>query len=120
MLPVRRIAEINTTPKPLACSCIDVRGKTRNKCPDCGGKGGMKGCPSCLGTGMSPQNGVVASVPSAADEGYLFHEFSVSMRALVAQRRRERAQAATAQTSWPDAVVLAIHGANHRLCGSRG
>ena len=99
MLPVRRITEINTAPKPLACSCIDLRGKTKTKCPDCGGKGGMKGCPCCFGTGMSPQNGVVRICAECTGRGYLFHAFSPSMRALIAQRRRERAQAATAQTS---------------------
>ena len=97
MLTTRKITEINSSSKPLACSCLDVRGKTKNKCPDCGGKGGMKGCPCCFGTGMSPQNGVVRICPECTGRGYLFHEFSPSMRALIAQRRRERAQAPTVQ-----------------------
>ena len=99
MLPVRPITEINTAPKPLAFSCIDVRGKTRSKCPDCGGKGGMKDCPSCFGTGMSPQDGVVRVCSECTGRGYLFHEFSPSLKTLIAQRRRERPQTATAQTS---------------------
>ncbi len=99
MLTSSRITEINSASKPLARACLDVRGKTKNKCPDCGGKGGMKGCLSCFGTGMSPQNGAVRVCADCTGRGYLFHEFSLSMRALIAQRRRQRAQAAPVRTT---------------------
>ena len=98
MLSVQKITEINSVPKPLACSCLDVRGRTKSKCPDCGGRGGMKGCPACFGTGMQPVNGQVRVCASCTGRGYLFHEFSPSMRALIAQRRRERAQATADRT----------------------
>ena len=94
MLSVRRVTEINAAPKPLACTCLDPGGRTRSKCPDCGGKGGMKSCLACVGTGMVPLNGVVRVCAECTGRGYLFHEFSASMRASIARRRRERAQAA--------------------------
>lgn len=97
MLTPRRITEINSSTKPLACACLDVRGRTKSKCADCGGKGGMKGCATCFGTGMSPQNGVVRVCGECTGRGYLFHEFPAPLRALIAKRRRERAQAVTAQ-----------------------
>ena len=92
MLSVHRIFEINAALKPLACTCLDVRGRTKSKCPDCGGQGGMKGCHACLGTGMVPENGRVCVCSACAGRGYLFHEFTPSMRALITQRRRQRAQ----------------------------
>ncbi len=99
MLTTRRITDINAASKPLACTCLDVRGRTKSKCPECGGKGGMKGCSSCFGTGMCPQNGVVRVCAECTGRGYLFHEFPPSMRALIAKRRRERAEAATVRTT---------------------
>ena len=99
MLSVRRITEINAAPKPLACTCLDVRGRTKTRCPDCSGKGGMKGCPACFGTGMVPGNGQVLVCSACTGRGYLFHEFSPSMRAPIAQRRRERAQAVVTRTT---------------------
>ncbi len=92
-----RVFEINRASKPLACTCLDVRGRTKSKCPDCGGKGGMKGCSTCFGTGMTPQNGVVRVCGECTGRGYVFHEFSPSMRALIAKRRRERAETVTVQ-----------------------
>jgi len=97
MLPVRKITEINSSLKPLACSCLDVRGRTKNKCPDCGGKGGMKGCSTCCGSGMFPENGVVRVCRECTGRGYVFHEFPAPMRALIARRRLERAQAVAVQ-----------------------
>jgi DnaJ-class molecular chaperone len=96
-ITVKLVARINAAPKPLACDCFDLRGKTLFRCPVCDGKGGMKACTTCGGAGMSPDGSRQVRVcPECKGRGYLFHEFSAEMRALIAKKRRERAaQAAT-------------------------
>lgn len=57
----------------------------------------MKGCSTCCGSGMFPENCVVRVCRECTGRGYVFHEFPPPMRALIAKRRRERAQAGTVQ-----------------------
>jgi len=92
---VKLISQINSATKPLACDCLDLRGRTRSRCPVCGGKGGRKSCSTCGGTGMSPDSSRQVRVCSEfKGRGYLHHEFSVAMRALIAKKRLERASQA--------------------------
>jgi len=96
-ITVKLISQVNSATKPLACDCFDLRGRTRSRCPVCDGKGGMKSCSTCGGAGMSPDSSRQVRVCSEfKGRGYLHHEFSVAMRALIAKKRLERAsQAAT-------------------------
>ena len=53
-MTVETVIQINASTRPTACDCFDERGKTRSKCPVCGGKGGMKGWSTWHGAGMYP------------------------------------------------------------------
>lgn len=96
-ITVKLISQINSATKPLACDCFDLRGRTWSRGPVCDGKGGMKSCSTCGGAGMSPDSSRQVRVCSECKgSGYLHHEFSVAMRALIAKKRLERSsQAAT-------------------------
>jgi DnaJ-class molecular chaperone len=91
-MTVKLVSQINSASKPLAGDCFDLGGKTRPHCPVCDGKGGMKGCLACGGAGMSPDGSrQVRLCPDCRGRGYLHYEFSVTMRALIAKKRKERA-----------------------------
>ncbi len=91
-LTAKLVFKINASIKPLARDCFDIRGRTKTGCGVCGGKGGMKGCPTCLGPGMCPDaGGQVRVCVQCQGRGYLFHEFDATVRAQVYRRRRQRA-----------------------------
>lgn len=66
------VIQINASTRPTACDCFDARGKTRSKCPVCGGKGGMKGCSTGHGAGMyRSSSGQVEVCPGCTGRGYM-------------------------------------------------
>lgn len=86
-ITLKLISKITSATKLLACDCFDLRGRTRSRCPVCDGKGGMKSCSTRGGTGMSPDSSRQVRVCSEfKGRGYLHHEFSVAMRALIAKK----------------------------------